>query len=174
MPPTRPRAICRIAAACFSSSNRNSYLVANRSPVATGMVVMLATRAISSTFSGGTGSSNQSGSNCSIRRAKRSAPEVVVWPWGTDQNLATATHGLTHATHHGPVGLAARRPSPGRRRGAGWTAGADQARRSRQRGNPRRAVLGAVLRRPCGVPREPRDEASLPVRRWPGNRGAPG
>ena len=48
--------------------------------MATGMVVERATRAISSLFSGGTGSSNQSGSYCSMRRAKRIAPEVVDWP----------------------------------------------------------------------------------------------
>ena len=42
--------------------------------IAIGMLVWRATRAISSGFSGGVGSSNQSGSNCSSRFARRIAP----------------------------------------------------------------------------------------------------
>ena len=55
----------------------NSYLVARRSPEAIGMLVCAATRAISSTFSGGTGSSNQKGSNSSRTFATRIAPAVL-------------------------------------------------------------------------------------------------
>jgi hypothetical protein len=62
MPPTRPSAGCRIEAAPHSSTRANSHLVTSRSPVATGIEVARATRAISSGISGGTGSSNHSGS----------------------------------------------------------------------------------------------------------------
>ena len=45
------------------------------------MLVWRATSAIISGRSGGVGSSNQSGSYFSIRRAMRLAPETVYWPW---------------------------------------------------------------------------------------------
>ena len=61
-PPTRPRFSCRIEAAPVSSTRANSYFVVSRSPVAIGIDVARATRAISSGISGGVGSSNQSGS----------------------------------------------------------------------------------------------------------------
>src|SRR6266850_625216 len=72
-PPTRPSAICRIDAAPVSSTRANSCLVASRSPVAIGIEVWSATRAISRGFSGGVGSSSQSGSYFSSRRARRIA-----------------------------------------------------------------------------------------------------
>ncbi len=80
-PPTRPSAGCRIEAAPVCSTRANSYLVHSRSPVATGIDVAAATLAISSGISGGTGSSNHSGSNASSRRASRIAPAGVNWPW---------------------------------------------------------------------------------------------
>ncbi len=49
-------------AAPVASTRANSYLVVSRSPVAIGMEVARATLAISSGISGGTGSSNHSGS----------------------------------------------------------------------------------------------------------------
>ena len=61
MPPHCPTSSWMICAACFSSTRANSYFVTRRSPVAMGMLVWAATRAISSTFSGITGSSNQNG-----------------------------------------------------------------------------------------------------------------
>ena len=85
MPPTRASAGCRIAAACRLSKSAYSYLVASRSPVATGMLVPRATTAISARFSGGTGSSNHSGSNCSRRFARR---------------IAAAADRLAHVAHH--------------------------------------------------------------------------
>ena len=72
--------ICRIEAAPVSSTRANSYLVVSRSPVAMGIDVARATRAISSGASGGVGSSNQSGSKRSSRRARRIAPETVNCP----------------------------------------------------------------------------------------------
>ena len=54
-PPTRPVFICRIEAAPVSSTRANSCLVVSRSPVAMGMDVARATRAISSGASGGVG-----------------------------------------------------------------------------------------------------------------------
>jgi hypothetical protein len=64
-------------AAPVSSTRANSYLVVSRSPVAIGIEVARATRAISSGDSGGVGSSSQSGSKRSSRRASRIAPETV-------------------------------------------------------------------------------------------------
>ena len=52
----------RIDAAPVSRTRENSYFVVSRSPVAIGIDVARATRAISSGISGGVGSSNQSGS----------------------------------------------------------------------------------------------------------------
>ena len=46
-----------------------------------GMFVWAATRAISSTFSGGTGSSKKYGSNSSRMSATRIATAVENWPW---------------------------------------------------------------------------------------------
>ena len=62
MPPTRPKFICKMAAAPDRNSRPNSILVVKRSPAATGIDVARATLAISSGASGGTGSSNHSGS----------------------------------------------------------------------------------------------------------------
>ena len=62
------------------STRANSYLVVRRSPVAIGIDVACATRAISSGMSGGVGSSNQSGSYFSRRLAIRIAPLVVNCP----------------------------------------------------------------------------------------------
>ena len=62
MPPERPRSGCRMVAARFSMTRANSNLVVSRSPVAIGIDVPRATSAITSGMSGGTGSSNHSGS----------------------------------------------------------------------------------------------------------------
>ena len=80
IPPTRPRFIWRIAAAPARNSRAKSYFVVNRSPVAMGIDVALATLAISSGASGGTGSSSQSGSYGSSRLASRIAPAAVICP----------------------------------------------------------------------------------------------
>ena len=80
IPPERPIDICKMEAACFSTKAANSYMVDNRSPVAMGMLVERATLAISSIFSGGTGSSNQRGSYFSNLFANRMALEVFVCP----------------------------------------------------------------------------------------------
>ncbi len=96
MPPTRPRLICMIDAAPWSSTRANSYFVTSRSPVAIGMVVERATRAISSGISGGVGSSNQSGSNGSRRRASRIAPAVGELPVGAEEQVAARADGLSH------------------------------------------------------------------------------
>ena len=56
-------------------------MVTSRSPVAIGIVVWREIVAIASTFSGGHGSSNHSGSLDSSLRAIRIAPLGVNWPW---------------------------------------------------------------------------------------------
>ena len=71
----------KIAAARCSISRAKSNLVVSRSPVAIGIVVRRATSASAAMFSGGQGSSYQRGSNRSSRRAIRSAPAAVIWPW---------------------------------------------------------------------------------------------
>src|ERR1700722_8981153 len=74
VPPTWPTAKLKIAAAPCSIRRAKSNLVVSRSPVAIGIVVRRATSARAFMFSGGQGSSYQSGSNFSRRRAIRSAP----------------------------------------------------------------------------------------------------
>ena len=63
-------------------------IVVNRSPVATGIDVWRATRAISSGWSGCVGSSNHNGSNGSSRCANRIAPAAVNWPWAPNSRSA--------------------------------------------------------------------------------------
>jgi hypothetical protein len=77
--PWTPRRL-KIAAAPCSMRRAKSNLVVSRSPVAIGMVVRRATSASAFMFSGGQGSSYQSGSNFSRRRAIRSAPAAVICP----------------------------------------------------------------------------------------------
>ena len=77
MPPARPNAGCKIAAAPLRKTGANSAFVVSLSPVATGMRVLRATWAICSTASGGTGSSYQSGLYGSMAWANRMAPAVV-------------------------------------------------------------------------------------------------
>ena len=61
-PPTRPSSFAEYWPRRVASTRANSYLVVSRSPVAIGMLVPRATSAICSGISGGTGSSNHSGS----------------------------------------------------------------------------------------------------------------
>ena len=67
-------------AAPASRIRANSTLVVSLSPVAIGMLVPAATRAIPAMSSGGVGSSNHSGSYGSNLEARRAAPEDVNWP----------------------------------------------------------------------------------------------
>ena len=67
-------------AAFFSITLANSYFVLNLSPVAIGIEVLEATKAIESMLSGGTGSSNHNGSYCSSFFARRTALEKVICP----------------------------------------------------------------------------------------------
>lgn len=80
IPPHCPTSSCMICAACFCSRFENSYLVTSLSPVAIGIEVCAATLAISSMFSGGTGSSNQKGLYCSSISAVLIALYVVSCP----------------------------------------------------------------------------------------------
>ena len=178
-PPTRPRFICRIEAAPVSSTRANSYLVVSRSPVAIGIDVARATRAISSGASGGVGSSNQSGSKRSSRRARRIAPEAVNCPCvpkSRSQRVAdrladlrrrSARSGRASSSEgwrgsndaYGPAGsnLSAVKPERGVLRGALAPRARDRCRRRSRRRAPgrgrcRRAAARARARRAARRP----------------------
>ena len=92
MPPTRPRAICRIEAARNSSTRPNSYFVVRRSHRGHRDGSSTRHQRHFSGRSGGVGSSNHSGLYCSICLAKRMAPDAVNWPWVPNSRSALSPH----------------------------------------------------------------------------------
>ena len=122
---------------------REVVLGARRSPAAIGTLQARATFAISSGASGGTGSSNHSGSYGSMRRARRMAPAAVICPWVPKRRSAFEPTADTQLAHEALAAI---------ERGEGGLTAVEGRVRAERIELQRRKALREILRRPLRPP----------------------